>query len=110
MAQPLSYSRSEITLHFMSGKSETINGTRYLFPDFEEFQIIILKPRGSKAKSTKSDWQAYHLCGYKLADTIANGTLQKLIEMIQARLNALGKVELRHKVEQYQSLMQSAEP
>lgn len=81
-----------VTVHTIRGEI-VLKGKIYLFPGFEEFDFLVVKPRGNKAKTTKCGWEVYEVStGYRIAQTYSgDGTCQQVIEMASTRLRSFGK-------------------
>lgn len=108
VAQPTKYGAATVRLPVLSrsGNVETqqLQGVLYLFPGFEDLSLVLVKPHGSKAKGTKCPWQVLEATtGYKIADTIQNGTEQQAIAIAFNTLKAYGKARFVEKINSLKS-------
>ena len=109
VAQPLPVRDGSVTVHMLRGKI-VLKGKVYLFPGFEEFDFLVVKPRGSKSKNTKCGWEVYEMStGYQIAQTYSgDGTCQQVIEMASTLLCSLGKQGFSKRLEEARKLLQTS--
>lgn len=107
VSSPMPYGSAIVKVHTVKGTEEVI-GTRYLFPGFEQFDLVLLKPRGNRQKATKQFWRILEAeTGYRIAEAYSDEkTPNSTIEQANNFLNALGKQRLTDRLAQVQTIIQ----
>jgi len=102
VAQPTATGKTGVaTVYLVSGQTQ-LQGKVYLFPDYEEYNFILVKPSGSVAKNNKLYWQVYEQStGYRIADTLTkNSTAQDALGMALSCLKAHTKEQWKAKLDE----------
>jgi hypothetical protein len=102
VAQPLSLGKGEVT----TARGEKLSGKSIVIPGFEEYKLVAVPPRGSKAKSNKMSWQIFEqTTGEPIADngpivpaTAHLDTMTNAAKQAQKRLTQIGKDALDQKI------------
>lgn len=90
MGAPLPTERLSTTVNGMK-----FNGNRLLLPGFEEFDLMLVKPGGSKAKATKHGYMVIELGTGKSVHANTFDNPREAMEAAQKSLNRVGVDRLR---------------
>lgn len=94
----LSQGPDSITTTLRNGQELTLKGQNYLFPNWEEYPLVVTKPSGSKALGTKRGWTVWDKETKEpiaeSSDIVGKPTSQQeAIQLARQRLNAIGKIK-----------------